>query len=36
MKEGTKMTNQSNQNIQSSEANENNVVGDEPIDTLGL
>lgn len=30
------MTNQSNQIIQSSEANENNNVGDGPIDTLGL
>lgn len=30
------MKNQSNQIIQSSEANENNVAGDGPIDTLGL
>ena len=30
------MTNQSNQNIQSSEAKEDSDVGDEPIDTLGL
>jgi len=33
MEEETTMTNQSNQIIQSSEANEGNVVGDEPIDT---
>lgn len=36
MKEETTMANQSNQIIQSSEANESNVAGDEPIDTLGL
>lgn len=30
------MSNQSNQIIQSSEANEDNLVGDEPIDRLGL
>jgi hypothetical protein len=30
------MANQSNQIIQSSEANEDSIVGDEPIDTLGL
>lgn len=30
------MANQSNQIIQSSEAYEDNGVGDEPIDTLGL
>jgi hypothetical protein len=36
MKEETKMKNQSSQIIQSSEAKEDNYVGDEPIDTLGL